>query len=78
MCVRYGFCFLRDLPLAEFHHLHIVSATNKESNLERKYLDCIASSNVSPVIFKYFLIHVCVCCFLVQDFRRTMQEENIP
>ena len=70
--------FQRDLPLPEFHHLHIVSATNKESNLERKYLDYIASSSVSPVIFKYFLTCVCVCSFLVRDFQRTMPAEHIP
>ena len=58
--------------------MHIVSATNKESNLERKYLDSIASSSVSPVILKYLLTCVCVCSFLVQDFQRTIQAEHIP
>lgn len=73
-----GSAFQRDLPLPKFHHVYIVSTANKESNLERKYLDYIASSSVSSVIFKYFLTCVCVCCFLVRDFRRTMQAEHIP
>ena len=50
-----GSAFQRDLPLPKFHHVYIVSTANKESNLERKYLDYIASSSVSSVIFKYFL-----------------------
>ena len=39
MCEIWVLLSKRILPLPEFHHVHIVSATNKECNLERTCLD---------------------------------------
>lgn len=58
---RWAWLSKRVLPCA-FHHMRVVSTTNEECDLERKCLEEVVSSGVSP--FKAFLTRVCVFALL--------------